>query len=75
MSRLLSINIGLFFILYTSGCDKKPADENIYESKEYKSITKKDLLTGEAIWATSCFRCHRRGLNGAVVYEDKEYWD
>ena len=75
MSKLLSINISLFFILYTSGCDKKPADENIYESKEYKSITKKDLLTGEAIWATSCFRCHRHGLNGAVVYEDKEYWD
>ena len=54
---------------------KNMLTENIYESTEYKSITKKDLLTGEAIWATSCFRCHRRGLNGAVVYEDKEYWD
>ena len=43
--RLLSINISLFFIFYLSGCNKKPtADENIYESKEYKSITKKDLL-------------------------------
>ena len=73
--RLISIIISLFFILCIGGCNKKPADENVYESEEYKSVTNKDLLTGEAIWATSCFRCHRRGLNGAVVYENKEYWD
>ena len=75
MMRLISIIISLFFILCTGGCNKKPTDENVYESEEYKSVTNKDLLTGEAIWATSCFRCHRRGLNGAVVYENKEYWD
>ena len=75
MLRLLGILISLFLTIYLSGCNKKPTAENIYESTEYKSISSKDLLTGEAIWATSCFRCHRRGLNGAVVYEDKEYWD
>ena len=75
MLRLLKIVISLFFIFYSGGCSKKSTAENIYETEEYKSITKKDLLTGEAIWATSCFRCHRHGLNGAVVYEDKEYWD
>ena len=75
MLRLLSIIISLFFILCAGGCNKKPANKNIYESEEYKSITNKDLLTGEAIWATSCFRCHRHGLNGAVVYENEEYWD
>ena len=74
MLRLLIIIISLFLILCASGCSKKPVAENIYKSEEYKSITSKGLLTGEAIWATSCFRCHRRGLNGAVAYENKEYW-
>ena len=73
--RWLSLIISFFFIFFANGCNKKHSTENIYESTEYKSITNKDLLTGEAIWATSCFRCHRHGLNGAVVYEDKEYWD
>jgi len=75
MMRLLRIIISFFFIFYANGCNKKHVAENIYESEEYKSINSKDLLTGEAIWATSCFRCHRHGLNGAVAYEDKEYWD
>ena len=43
MLRLLRIVISLFFIFYLSGCNKKPNAENIYESEEYKSITKKDL--------------------------------
>ena len=75
MLRLLSIVISLFFILYSSGCSKKPTAENIYESEEYKSLTRKELIVGESIWATSCFRCHRYGTNGAIVAEDKNYWD
>jgi len=75
MMRWFGLIISFFFIFFANGCNKKHSAENIYESTEYKSITKKDLLTGEAIWATSCFRCHRRGLNGAVAYEDKKYWD
>ena len=71
MLRLLSIVISLFFILYSSGCSKKPTAENIYESEEYKSLTRKELIVGESIWATSCFRCHRYGTNGAIVAEDK----
>ena len=75
MLRLLGIFISLFLTLYLSGCNKKPTAENIYESKEYKSLTRKELIVGESIWATSCFRCHRYGTNGAVVAENKKYWD
>ena len=75
MLRLLGIFISLFLALYLSGCSKKPNAENIYESKEYKLLTRKELIVGESIWATSCFRCHRYGTNGAVVAENKKYWD
>ena len=34
------------------GCTKKEV-VNIYESEEYKNLTKKDLNSGEAIWALS----------------------
>ena len=33
-------------------CTKKEV-VNIYESEEYKNLTKKDLNSGEAIWAVS----------------------
>ena len=56
------------------GCAKKGV-VNIYESEEYKTLTKKDLNGGEAIWAVACFRCHMYGTNGAVLLEEKEYWD
>ena len=56
------------------GCTKKSDPVGIYESDEYKTLTKKDLIIGESIWATSCFRCHRYGTNGAFVAEDKKYW-
>ena len=75
MLRLLGIFISLFLTLYLSGCNEKPTAENIYKSKEYKSLTRKELIVGESIWATSCFRCHRYGTNGAVVAENKKYWD
>ena len=48
---------------------------NIYESDEYKNLTREEIIVGESIWATTCFRCHRYGTNGAVVYENKAYWD
>tara|TARA_A100001035_G_scaffold143897_1_gene113181 strand:- start:308 stop:769 length:462 start_codon:yes stop_codon:yes gene_type:complete len=56
------------------GCAKKEV-VNIYESEEYKTLTKKDLKDGEAIWAVACFRCHMYGTNGAVLLDEKEYWD
>ena len=65
----------ILVIFCIPGCSKKSDPVNIYESKEYLSITKKELITGESIWATSCFRCHRYGQNGAVPYEDRDYWD
>lgn len=75
MIKFNYVFISLIIILHGTSCSKKSAPTNIYDSEEYKSVTKKGLVTGESIWATSCFRCHRRGLNGAVVYENKEYWD
>ena len=57
-----------------NGCTKKEV-VNIYESEEYKTLTKKDFNNGEAIWAVACFRCHIYGTNGAVLLDEKEYWD
>ena len=57
-----------------NGCTKKEV-VNIYESEEYKTLTKKDFNDGEAIWAVACFRCHMYGTNGAVLLDEKEYWD
>ena len=57
-----------------NGCTKKEV-VNIYESEEYKTLTKKDFDNGEAIWAVACFRCHMYGTNGAVLLDEKEYWD
>ena len=57
-----------------NGCMKKEV-VNIYESEEYKTLTKKDFNNGEAIWAVACFRCHMYGTNGAVLLDEKEYWD
>ena len=48
---------------------------NIYESEEYKTLDQKNLNSGEAIWAVACFRCHMYGTNGAVLLQEKEYWD
>ncbi|SVA33197.1 uncharacterized protein METZ01_LOCUS86051 [marine metagenome] len=56
------------------GCSaKKPV--NIYESEEFKALSDKDILAGESIWATTCFRCHMYGSNGGVVLTDKAHWD
>ena len=56
------------------GCVKKEV-VNIYESEEYKTLTKKEINGGEAIWAIACFRCHMYGTNGATLLQEKEYWD
>ena len=64
----------LSFIIIT-GCGKKTPPVNIYDSDEYKNLTRKEIIVGESIWATACFRCHRYGTNGAVVFENKAYWD
>ena len=56
------------------GCSKKEI-VNIYESEEYKTLTQKEINSGEAIWAIACFRCHMYGTNGAVLLQEKKYWD
>tara|TARA_B100001013_G_scaffold227812_2_gene139654 strand:+ start:230 stop:643 length:414 start_codon:yes stop_codon:yes gene_type:complete len=64
----------IFLFLVIMGCSaKKPV--NIYESEEFKALSDKDILAGESIWATTCFRCHMYGSNGGVVLTDKAYWD
>ena len=62
----------LFLIV---GCNKKQPQVNIYDSAEYKTLTKKDIRLGESIFAVACGQCHRYGTSGAVVLENQEYWD
>ena len=69
----------LYIILVTTlsfiGCSRETPQVDIYQSKEYNSLTEKDMIIGESIWATSCFRCHRYGTNGAISIEDEKYWN
>ena len=67
--------ISIFALVLTMGCSKKSPAVNIYDSEEYKSLDRKDLIVGESIWSTACFRCHMYGTNGAVLLDDKAYWD
>ena len=68
-------HISIFALILTMGCSKKSPAVNIYDSEEYKSLDRKDLIVGESIWSTACFRCHMYGTNGAVLLDDKAYWD
>ena len=74
MSKNFSCLLITCLMLSYYSCEKKEV-VNIYESEEYKTLTKKDLNSGEAIWAVACFRCHMFGTNGAVLLDEKEYWD
>ena len=56
------------------GCSKQDI-VNIYDSKEYKILTQEDLKSGESTWSIACFRCHEYGTNGAIILDDKRYWD
>ena len=64
----------VFLLIFFIGCSKKN-QINIYDSDEYKSLTKKDIIVGESIFAIACGQCHRFGNNGAVVLENQKYWD
>ena len=64
-----------FILLILASCGEKTHPVNIFASDEYKNLTRKEIIVGESIWATACFRCHRYGTNGAVVFENKAYWD
>ena len=72
--RNVCFYILIIVLMSLIGCEKKQA-VNIYESEEYKTLTRKDITVGESIWAIACFRCHMYGTNGAVLLEEKEYWD
>ena len=68
-------HISIFALVLIMGCSKKSPAVNIYDSEEYISLDRKDLIVGESIWSTACFRCHMYGTNGAVLLDDKAYWD
>ena len=74
LNKNFSFLLLMFLMISYYSCEKKEV-VNIYESEEYKTLTKKDLNSGEAIWAVACFRCHMFGTNGAVLLDEKEYWD
>ena len=73
MKIIYKFTFSLLLILLT-GCEKK-LKTNIYDSNEYKTLTDKDIRIGESIFAIACGQCHRFGNNGAIVLENKKYWD
>ena len=62
-----------FFLLLFSfmSCEKKPPI-NIYDTDEFKNLSKKDIIIGESVWVTTCFRCHTYGNMVAASIYDKE---
>ena len=70
MKRPILLSV-LFFIF---SCDNKTSAD-VYKTTEYNNFNEKDRIIGESVWATSCFRCHLYGSNGAASLEDKEYWN
>ncbi len=70
MQRLI-----LFFIfLLLVGCGKN-SPINIYDSDEYKNLTKKEIIVGESVWVTTCFRCHMYGNMGGASVRDKAHFE
>ena len=74
VEKFFRINI-LIFLIAVYSCAKKEPAVNIYDSDEYQNLSRKEILSGESIWAIACFKCHMYGTNGAVVLEEKTYWD
>jgi|TARA_B100000029_G_scaffold144651_1_gene139842 cytochrome c5 len=66
--------IFFFIFLLVMGCGEK-TPINIYESDEFKNLSKEDIIVGESIWVTTCFRCHMYGTLGAAPVKDKEHFD
>ena len=67
-------SIFFFIFLLIIGCGEKPP-VNIYVSKEFNELSKKDIIVGESIWATTCFRCHMYGSMGAASVSNKPHFD
>jgi len=63
-----------FIILLVVGCGGK-SPVNIYDSEEYKNLTKKEIIVGESVWVTTCFRCHMYGNMGAASVRDKVHFE
>ena len=63
-----------FIILLVVGCGGK-SPVNIYDSEEYKSLTKKEIIVGESVWVTTCFRCHMYGNMGAASVRNKVHFE
>ena len=63
----------IFFLLLflIMSCEKKPPI-NIYNTDEFKNLSRKDIIIGESVWVTTCFRCHTYGNMGAASIYDKE---
>ena len=67
-------SIFFFIFLLIIGCGGK-TPVNIYVSKEFNELSKKDIIVGESIWATTCFRCHMYGSMGAASVRNKDHFD
>ncbi len=67
-------SIIFFIILLIIGCGDR-ASKNIYDSEEFNNLSEKDIILGEAIWKSTCFRCHMYGSMGAASISDKDHFD
>ena len=75
MMKTVHKHLCIILLFLIVGCNKKQPQVNIYDTAEYKALTKKDIHLGESIFSVACGQCHRFGTNGAVVLENQKYWD
>lgn len=64
----------VFLLVFCFSCNKKESS-NVYLTNQYIDFNEEDEIIGESVWATSCFRCHMYGSNGAKALENIEYWE
>ena len=67
-------SIFFFIFLLIFGCRDKMS-KNIYDSEKFKNLSEEDILAGEAIWMSTCFRCHMYGSMGAASVSNKPHFD
>ena len=67
-------SIFFFIFLLIFGCRDKMS-KNIYDSEKFKNLSEEDILAGEAIWMSTCFRCHMYGSMGAASVRNKDHFD
>lgn len=71
MKKTTTIAIILMAAIILASCGGQPRQNN---SLVKVDISKTDLENGKAVYAKTCFSCHKDGMAGAAKIDDKKRW-